>query len=108
MSMAPFWGFGDPFRWLAYLVAGATMDVGRMTLRGWWGTVWLPVILGGVAHGLKPVLRTWISASNGWLYDSILVGVSYPFWMHVMFGMIGSAAGLALVRARLRLTHRSQ
>jgi hypothetical protein len=93
VSMLPFWGFGDPARWVAYLLAGATLDVGFALLSRWREHIWLLALLGGVAHATKPLLRVEISALSGWPYPSLLAGAAYPTITHFIFGAVGAAIG---------------
>ena len=101
-AMLPFWGFGDPFRWLAYLLAGTTVDLACLSSRQWRRRLWILIPLGGLAHATKPVLRAWITGAAGWPYESLLGGLAYPTWSHAAFGMLGAAAGAALVASRTR------
>src|SRR5258708_18579899 len=64
-AMLPMLGFGDPFRWLTYLAAGITLDVGFWLATRWQNALWFLVILGGIAHATKPLLRLPISELAG-------------------------------------------
>jgi len=103
-AMLPVWGFGDPFRWLTYFLAGAVVDVlyllaARQTLP-WW----LIGVLGGLAHMTKPLTRVLINALTGWPYGSLLWGVVYPTTTHFVFGFLGALAGAGLLVAFHRLS----
>ena len=101
-AMLPFWGFGDPFRWLAYLLAGTAVDLTFLLSRRWRLRLWILIPLGGLAHATKPVLRAWITSATGWPYESVLAGLAYPTLSHAAFGMLGAAVGVALVTSRAR------
>jgi hypothetical protein len=101
-AMMPVWGFGDPFRWLTYLLAGLTVDLVYTTAYRWQSTVWFLAILGGLAHMTKPLVRVFINAVTGWPYGSILLGVAYPAFTHFVFGAAGAllAAGAISIYKR--------
>ena len=101
--MLPIWGFGDPFRWLAYLLAGTAVDLTWLSARRWQYGLWILVPLGGLAHAAKPVLRGWITTTTAWPYESLLSGLAYPILSHAGFGMLGAAAGVAWLLRRNRL-----
>ena len=96
-AMLPFWGFGDPFRWLAYLVGGTALDFSWLASKTGRRRLWLLIPLGGLAHATKPVLRAWVTSTTGWPYESLLTGLAYPIASHAAFGMIGAAVGVAFV-----------
>ena len=98
----PFWRFGDPVRWLAYLLAGTTVDLACLSSQQWRRRLWILIPLGRLAHATKPVLRAWITGAAGWPYESLLGGLAYPTWSHAAFGMLGAAAGVALLASRAR------
>ncbi len=97
--MLPLWGFGDPFRWLAYLVAGTTLDLAWLSPKTR-SRLWILIPLGGVVHATKPMLRGWITSTTGWPYESLLTGLAYPIASHAAFGVIGAAVGVALLARR--------
>jgi hypothetical protein len=106
--MMPWWGFGDPFRWLTYFLAGATLDLLYLALWRWHDKAWLVALLGGLAHMTKPLMRVAISTVTGWPYGSLLWGVAYPAATHFVFGVFGALLGLGLMfmlhrRSRPRL-----
>lgn len=96
-AMLPVWGFGDPFRWLTYFLAGATVDLLYLAaLR--FPQAWLLIgVIGGLAHMTKPLTRVVISLATGWPYGSLLWGVAYPSATHFAFGFIGALAGAGLL-----------
>lgn len=95
-AMLPMLGFGDPFRWLTYLLAGATIDVAYFALSRWQNALWFLALLGGLAHMTKPLTRVVINEFTGWPYGSLLYGVLYPTFTHFLFGALGAfmAGGL--------------
>lgn len=96
-AMLPFWGFGDPFRWLTYGLAGLTLDLGYYMFTRWPQAVWLLALFGGLAHMTKPLTRVVISQFTGWPYGSLLWGVAYPAFTHFLFGFFGALIGLGVV-----------
>jgi hypothetical protein len=96
-SLVPLLGFGDPLQWVMYLAAGVTLDIAYLLVGGAREHLWLLVLLGGLAHVTKPLLRLGISAFTGWPYGSLLWGAAYPLATHFMFGAIGAALGCGLL-----------
>jgi hypothetical protein len=96
-AMLPFWGFGDPFRWLMYLAAGAAVDLFYSAFPNYRATLWLLVIVGGLGHMTKPLLRVPISTLTGIPYGSLLWGVGYPALTHFTFGALGTLAGAGAI-----------
>lgn len=108
-AMLPMWGGGDPFRWLMYLAAGASIDLFYSAFPRYRSTLWLLVIVGGLAHMTKPILRVPISSLTGIPYGSLLWGVAYPAFTHFTFGAIGALAGAgALFGGRWLTAQRSR
>lgn len=109
-AMLPMLGFGDPFRWLTYLAAGVTVDVAYWLVTRWHNALWFLVLLGGVAHATKPLLRLPISELTGIPYGSLLLGVGYPTVTHFFFGALGAFIGLSslYVIRRRKQQNRSQ
>ena len=105
-AMLPVWGFGDPFRWLMPLLAGAALDLGFWALYRWHDSLWLLAVLGGLAHMTKPLSRVVISEFTGWPYGSLLWGVAYPSATHFLFGALGAAIGAGLILVVRRKTAR--
>jgi hypothetical protein len=98
MATAAGAALGDPFRWLPYLVAGATVDFGYLASGRWRDRAWLLVPLAALAHATKPLIRVVISYTSGWPYDSLMTGLAYPVATHFGFGMIGAVAAVGGVR----------
>ena len=96
-AMLPMWGFGDPFRWLTYLLAGVTVDMAYFALNRWQNALWFLALIGGLAHMTKPLTRVLINELTGWPYGSLLYGVAYPAFTHFMFGAIGALVGGGLI-----------
>jgi hypothetical protein len=96
-AMLPMLGFGDPFRWLTYLLAGATVDLAYFAVSRWQNALWFLAFIGGLAHMTKPLMRTVINELTGWPYGSLLLGVAYPVATHFMFGALGAFMGAGLI-----------
>lgn len=101
-AMLPVWGFNDPFRWLTYFLAGATVDALYLLVLRWPASIWLFGLVGGLAHMTKPLTRVGISLITGWPYGSLLWGVAYPAATHFIFGFIGALLGAGLLVALRR------
>ena len=102
LTMMPWWSFNDPFRWLTYLLAGATLDMlyaGTLAVRR---SPWLLACAGGLAHMTKPLARVGIAQLKGWPYGSLRWGVAYPAASHFMFGCVGALISLGLMRLTRR------
>ncbi len=97
ISPLPFWGFGDPFMPLIYLLPGPIMDIGYRVAGRQQHSLWFVAILGGLAFATKPVARLAISTVLGWPYGSLLYGFAFPLFSHLMFGVLGASIGLGLV-----------
>lgn len=106
-AMLPMLGFGDPFRWLTYLAAGVTIDIAYRLATQWQNALWFLVLLGGVAHATKPLLRLPISELTGIPYGSLLFGVGYPTLTHFFFGALGAFIALSSLALLRRLKHQS-
>jgi hypothetical protein len=96
-AMLPVLGFGDPFRWLTYLLAGATIDLAYVAFGRWQSALWFLALIGGLAHMTKPLTRVVINELTGWPYGSLLLGVVYPAFTHFLFGAIGALLGGGLM-----------
>ena len=96
-TMMPFWSFRDPFRWLTYLLAGATLDLLYVSFLQLRNKVWLQSCCGGLAHMTKPITRLFIGQWNGWPYGSLRWGVAYPSASHFLFGFLGALLGQSLI-----------
>ena len=98
-TQLPLWHLGDPFLWLAFVLAGAVVDVGFASV----GTraLWALALLGGIAHATKPLIRV-VLQFGGLRYESLLHGAAFPTATHFAFGAIGAFIGAALVRAGTR------
>lgn len=105
--LLPIWGFRDPFGWLIYLWVGIVLDTGYALGKRWlWhDSLWFLVLLGGLAHATKPLVRLLISLISGWPYGSLIFGVAYPLALHIFFGIAGSLVGIGLLRF-LRQNHK--
>lgn len=99
LSVLPFWGFGDPFVWLVYLLPGLVIDAGFRLSCYWRENIWFLAALGGLAHGSKPLARAALSALSGWPYGSLLHGLAYPLGTHILFGFLGGLLGAGLMLA---------
>ena len=105
MSMLPLWGaVNDPFIWLVYLLPGPVMDLAFHYLPRFAGKLWFMVVLGGLAHITKPILRLAITVLSGWSFGSFRFGVVYPISSHLLFGMLGGLLGAVLVLGIRRLS----
>lgn len=106
-ALLPGWGFSDPFIWLIYLVPGPVMDVAFRYLPRYADKVWFFMLLGGLAHVTKPVIRLVIAVVSGWSFGSFRYGVAYPIASHFLYGLIGGLLGALLVLGLQRLTPKS-
>jgi len=104
VSTLPFWGFGDPLKWLIYLLVGLALDVMFNLAPRWQYNVLFLTVIAGLAHAIKPLMRVGISAATGMQYSSLLSGVLYPLAMHVFFGLLGGLLGAGMVWAFRRMT----
>ena len=98
----PLWRLGDPLLWLAYVIAGAAVDLGFGSVPRLRRTLWAVALLGGLAHAAKPLIRVVISQVGGVYYNSLAAGVAFPLATHFLFGAAGAAIGFALVRTARR------
>lgn len=96
-ALLPFFGFDDPFIWLVYLLPGLIIDLLYFVPLKWQHQIVGLALLGGVAHASKPLLRLGINLLTGWPYGSILYGIVYPLTTHIVFGVIGAAAGAGMI-----------
>jgi hypothetical protein len=96
-AILPVWGFGDPFRWLTYLLAGATVDLAYAAFGRWQTALWFLALVGGLAHAAKPLTRVVINELIGWPYGSLLLGAAYPVLTHFLFGVMGAFIGGGLI-----------
>ena len=101
-SFLPLWRLGDPAVWVGYVAAGATVDLFYGALSAWRGKLWVLVILGGVAHVSKPLVRFLIAGFAGWRYESLIAGLPYPVASHFVFGAMGALLAAGLMRASRR------
>ena len=108
MSMLPLWGaVNDPFIWLVYLLPGPVMDLAFRYLPDYASKLWFLVVLGGLAHITKPIVRLVITVLSGWSFGSFRFGVLYPVSSHLLFGMLGGLLGAVLVLGIRRLSTKS-
>lgn len=98
-TMVPIWRLGDPFLWMSYLAAGAIVDLGFAGFLRSRQVVWAIALLGGVAHAMKPLIRS-VAQLGGWHYDSLIAGVPFPAATHFLFGAAGALIGASLIRSR--------
>ena len=96
-ALLPIFGFDDPFIWLIYLVPGLLIDLAYATPAKWQNQIVWVALLGGLAHASKPLLRLGINLLTGWPYGSILYGIVYPVSLHLIFGILGAAAGAGMI-----------
>lgn len=90
-------GFHDPFMPVTYILLGIVMDI----LFGISNIIKPNVFLIALASGLSwmfiPVIRTVITSITGFPYESLLTGISYSLFTHLVFGFIGGLIGASLV-----------
>jgi len=96
-TMLPIWRLGDPFMWVSYMAAGAIVDLGFGSFLRSSRALWAIALLGGVAHAVKPLIRSVIQL-GGWHYDSLVAGVPYPASTHFLFGAAGALIGASLIK----------
>ena len=107
VSLLPFWGFGDPLKWLSFLLVAIALDLmfnlssraGSMPCCFWRS-------LAGLAHAVKPLSRALIGSVTGLQYTSLLSGVLYPTATHLLFGFIGAFVGAGMVLGYRRMSKR--
>ena len=96
-TMLPFWRLGDPFLWLAYVLAGAVVDVGYAAFSRWRDRLWMLAVLGGAAQATKPLIRVVLSQLGFRRYESLLAGLPFPLATHFLFGTAGALVGCGLL-----------
>ncbi len=106
VSLLPFWGFGDPLKWLSFLLVAVALDVMFNLFTRWQHAVLFLTIIGGLAHAVKPLSRALISSVTGLQYTSLLTGVLYPTAAHLLFGFIGAFIGAGMVWGYRRVSKR--
>lgn len=97
VSLLPFWGFGDPLKWLIFLLVAIALDLMYNLFTHWQHAVLFLTIIGGLAHAVKPLSRALLSGVTGLQYTSLLSGVVYPTATHLLFGFIGAFVGAGMV-----------
>jgi hypothetical protein len=97
VSTLPVWGFGDPLKWLSFLLVAIALDVMYNLFARWQHAVLFLTIIGGLAHIVKPLSRVLLSPFTGLQYTSLLTGVLYPTATHFLFGLIGAFIGAGMV-----------
>lgn len=106
VSLMPFWGFGDPLKWLSFLLVAIALDVMFNLFTRWQHAVLFLTVIGGLAHAVKPLSRALISPITGLHYTSLLTGVVYPTATHLLFGLIGAFIGAGMVWGYRRVSKR--
>ncbi len=96
-SLVPALRADDPFMWLIYLLPGPVMDAAFYYLPRYANKLWFLVLLGGMAHVTKPLIRLVINLITGWPFGSFRFGVEYPAATHFLFGLIGGLLGALVV-----------
>ncbi|HEX5109833.1 MAG TPA: hypothetical protein VFV95_15380 [Vicinamibacterales bacterium] len=96
-TMLPMWRLGDPFLWVSYMAAGAIVDLGFGSFLRSSRVLWAIALLGGVAHAVKPLIRSVIQL-GGWHYESLVSGVPYPASTHFLFGAAGALIGASVIK----------
>lgn len=96
-SMLPLWRGDDPFIWLIYLVPGPLIDLAFRYLPRYIDKIWFFMLMGGLAHTTKPLIRLVITIVSGWSFGSFRFGVVYPVISHFLYGLIGGLFGALLV-----------
>lgn len=96
-SLLPFWRGDDPFAWLAYLLPGLVLDAAYRLWPQSGSKAWFIILLGGLAHATKPVLRLMLNLLAGFPFGSFRYGVLYPIWTHLLFGLIGGMLAVLIV-----------
>ncbi len=98
MSMLPVGGAStDPFIWLIYLLPGPVIDAAFRFFPRYVNKIWFLMLLGGLAHVTKPVIRLLITVFSGWSFGSFRFGVVYPIASHLLYGLIGGLFGALIV-----------
>ena len=106
VSLLPFWGFGDPLKWLSFLLVAIALDVMFNLFTRWQHGIVFLAVIGGLAHAVKPLSRAIISSFTGLQYTSLLTGSLYPTATHLLFGFIGALVGAGMVLGYRRMSKR--
>ena len=91
------WIGRDPFIWVIYSVPGPLVDLAFRSLPRHADKVWFFMLLGGLAHTTKPLIRLIITVASGWSFGSFRFGIAYPVASHFLYGLIGGLFGALLV-----------
>lgn len=88
-SLLPVWSFKDPLMPLLFLLPGIIIDLAFNRLQRWQESILFLVIVGGLAHLSKPLIRAGAAASLGLSYGFLKEGLLYSIALHFVFGAIG-------------------
>lgn len=98
MLMIPVLGFKDPFMLAIFILPGIAIDIFYNVFPRLNKKIWMLALASGFAYSLIPVSRLLISLFTGYMYESLLTGLLFPFFTHFAFGFIGGLGGTALVK----------
>jgi hypothetical protein len=95
----PFMGFKDPFLPAVYIIMGLAIDLIYGAFPKWKENFLFISLLGGLAYLIIPLSRIIITLTTGLPYGSLFKhGFVAPVALHFLFGIIGAAAGVGLVK----------
>lgn len=92
-SLLPPLGFHNPLIAVDYLLSGLLLDV--LTHQGarWRSQTLVLAVSAALAHASKPLLHWLLSTTLGWKFGSLIHGLGYPLFTHLLFGLSGGLVG---------------
>ncbi len=98
-SLMPAFGMGAGVAggmfWLMFLVAGLVVDL--LYLIPFFRSATSLALVAGLAHTIKPIIRTLGDIGLGLPYLQLIAGPGYPLLGHFVFGFFGGLAGAVIV-----------
>jgi hypothetical protein len=102
-SCLPVWGFHETTIGLSYLLSGWVVDGCYRVIKS--RGISVLALIAALAHVVKPLWKWAAAAGFGVHFGSIEAGVGFAVVSHLMFGLVGGAAGAfagRALKARLR------
>ncbi|MBI9035408.1 MAG: hypothetical protein JEZ03_13155, partial [Bacteroidales bacterium] len=65
----------------------------------WQKNIWALSLVAGLSYSLIPVFRFIIGLITGMVFPSLLTGLAYPFFTHLLFGMTGALIAAGVIKA---------
>jgi hypothetical protein len=90
-------GFDDPFMPLVYVVLGVIMDLSFGMAEMLKPNVFVFAIASGLSWMCIPLIRYVLTLFTGFPYESLLGGMLYPLFTHLIFGAVGGFIGAGIV-----------